>query len=438
MSETTVIQSVANFYYRLAREKDEPHFWQAAQVIETLERERDEARNSISDTVNHADMMRDEFKRIAACPGADDEIRGLCQRAIEGTNRRVPVLVELDATQAERDRLRRYAEGRTKALCEVTSALEALFALVNGESPSLLEGDHHYEMCEKAIALGNAALEQFEIDQESALGRVSPAKGTRAESPACGVSEDTSTPLSHADSQFPISSQSPQPTAEERAEMDALTQYHKPKEGLPVPRFAGCMDTCLAGGCTDYCTRTLEIAQCNLRLRAQEARNPTRSTDIVATLRHWADGPLGPMLRANLLQAADEIDAYRRQELSRLYPQPLVNVTDDGDLCIEWWKGDRKVTCYAKPDYPLIFVDERGPGETSRKIGEALDWLNEERHHAYPQSRRCDECGAGRGMCMHPGNGESPQTVRSSEAGPECQHGKSGFCTVCHQTGSSS
>lgn len=70
--------------------------------------------------------------------------------------------------------------------------------------------------------------------------------------------------------------------------------------------------------------------------------------------------------------------------------QPLVNVTDDGDLCIEWWKGDRKVTCYAKPDYPLIVVDERGPSETSRKIGEALDWLNEERHHAYPQPIKPD------------------------------------------------
>jgi hypothetical protein len=57
--------------------------------------------------------------------------------------------------------------------------------------------------------------------------------------------------------------------------------------------------------------------------------------------------------------------------------KPLVNVTDDGDLCVEWWKGERKLTCYAKPDYPVLFVDERGPGESSMTIAQALQWLHQ-------------------------------------------------------------
>lgn len=53
-----------------------------------------------SSAVDLVDMMRDEFQRIAACPGADAEIRELCQRAIERTDRRVPVVAELEATHA--------------------------------------------------------------------------------------------------------------------------------------------------------------------------------------------------------------------------------------------------------------------------------------------------------------------------------------------------
>jgi hypothetical protein len=142
-----------------------------------------------------------------------------------------------DAWRAECDQLRIYAE--------------LLKAEVRKEMAGVI--DELTTAADKAPSIGD--------DETYAIGRED---GARALHKA--VEKALGKPLE----QYEISNQSPQPTAEERAEMNALTQYHKPKEGLPTPRFVGCMDTCLAGGCTDYCTRTLEIAQGNLRLKTQE------------------------------------------------------------------------------------------------------------------------------------------------------------------------
>ena len=61
-------------------------------------------RAACSAAVDHLDLMRDEFMRIRACPGANEEIKGLCDRAISGVERRVPLIVEHDKLLAARAR----------------------------------------------------------------------------------------------------------------------------------------------------------------------------------------------------------------------------------------------------------------------------------------------------------------------------------------------
>jgi len=48
-------------------------------------------------TVDSLDLMRDEFKRIRSCPGATTEIQGLCDRAISGIERKVPLIIEAES-----------------------------------------------------------------------------------------------------------------------------------------------------------------------------------------------------------------------------------------------------------------------------------------------------------------------------------------------------
>jgi hypothetical protein len=48
------------------------------------------------------------------------------------------------------------------ALKRSHSALEALFAMVEGEVPSLLEDNHHFGLCRDAILAGSAALAAVE------------------------------------------------------------------------------------------------------------------------------------------------------------------------------------------------------------------------------------------------------------------------------------
>lgn len=50
------------------------------------------------------------------------------------------------------------ADGLRPILRQVTTALEGLLALVEGEVPSLLEDDHHWELSKNALEAGNAAL----------------------------------------------------------------------------------------------------------------------------------------------------------------------------------------------------------------------------------------------------------------------------------------
>jgi hypothetical protein len=47
------------------------------------------------------DLMRDEFMRIKVCPGANQEIIGLCERAITRVNQDIPVIVQRDNAEAE-------------------------------------------------------------------------------------------------------------------------------------------------------------------------------------------------------------------------------------------------------------------------------------------------------------------------------------------------
>lgn len=60
-----------------------------------------------SQTIDHLDLMIDEFQRIAASPGADDEITQLCERAIRNTRQKVPVIAQRDTLQAKVDQLTR-------------------------------------------------------------------------------------------------------------------------------------------------------------------------------------------------------------------------------------------------------------------------------------------------------------------------------------------
>ncbi|MCP4643093.1 MAG: hypothetical protein GY851_21785 [bacterium] len=59
-----------------------------------------------ADTLEHIDLMRDEFMRIRSCPGADAEIKGLCDRAITRTEQNVPVLRQRDEAVQECDALK--------------------------------------------------------------------------------------------------------------------------------------------------------------------------------------------------------------------------------------------------------------------------------------------------------------------------------------------
>ena len=76
-----------------------------------------------------------------------DRLRGVCDVLLDkalkydldraGISRREREAVELVELRAERDRLQ--------------AALKNLLALVEGECPSLLEGDHHYQMVLDAL-----------------------------------------------------------------------------------------------------------------------------------------------------------------------------------------------------------------------------------------------------------------------------------------------
>jgi hypothetical protein len=55
-------------------------------------------KTKLTDTL---DLMVDEFKRIRSCPGANAEIKGLCDRAIKNTYQHVPVIVQRDRAEEQ-------------------------------------------------------------------------------------------------------------------------------------------------------------------------------------------------------------------------------------------------------------------------------------------------------------------------------------------------
>jgi hypothetical protein len=59
------------------------------------------AQNENEQLTDTLDLMRDEFKRIRSCPGADQEIIVLCDRAITRITQNVPVIVQRDNAEAE-------------------------------------------------------------------------------------------------------------------------------------------------------------------------------------------------------------------------------------------------------------------------------------------------------------------------------------------------
>lgn len=75
----------------------------AADLIEQLERE-------LSQKIDALDMMRDEFRRIIACPGCNAEIEDLANRAQIKLIQHVPVIEQRDRAEREVSQLRAALE----------------------------------------------------------------------------------------------------------------------------------------------------------------------------------------------------------------------------------------------------------------------------------------------------------------------------------------
>jgi len=109
--------------------------------IAELERERNEARNQLKELIDEnaehvanvvkeqqraekavdiVDMQRDEFKRIRAlCHQTGvrgQELQGICDRAIACIEQTIPVIIQRDGAEAERDQLRKVADELAKQL----------------------------------------------------------------------------------------------------------------------------------------------------------------------------------------------------------------------------------------------------------------------------------------------------------------------------------
>lgn len=68
----------------------------SSEVCLRLDQALRKARAEVSQLTDHVDLMRDEFIRISINPGASSEIKGLCDRALETTKQRVPVICQRD------------------------------------------------------------------------------------------------------------------------------------------------------------------------------------------------------------------------------------------------------------------------------------------------------------------------------------------------------
>ncbi len=78
------------------REEGEVEFKQAKEWNDLCELELKNLRSIVQDQDDQLDLNRDEFLRIKACPGADDEIKQLCDRSQQVIVQRVPVIEQRD------------------------------------------------------------------------------------------------------------------------------------------------------------------------------------------------------------------------------------------------------------------------------------------------------------------------------------------------------
>ena len=73
--------------------------------VDNLNIDRDNMEIGRSLVQDHLDLMVDEFKRIKSCPKSNDEIKGLCVRAIKNTEQRVPLIRQRNGLLLHRDDL---------------------------------------------------------------------------------------------------------------------------------------------------------------------------------------------------------------------------------------------------------------------------------------------------------------------------------------------
>jgi len=107
----------------------------AAKRCQQVEKER----NKLTDSL---DLQRDEFKRINALVERDSEIAGLCERAIKDIEQRVPVIVQRDNFEQDRDSLKSKVEELEREKQTMGEQLDHLLAHCK---------DSECEVCSKII-----------------------------------------------------------------------------------------------------------------------------------------------------------------------------------------------------------------------------------------------------------------------------------------------
>ena len=81
----------------------------AYKEVENLMLKLAEAQATVARQQDRIDLQCDEFQRIAAIAG-NDEIKGLCDRAVKDIRQHVPVIQQRDQAEQQVARLRKFAE----------------------------------------------------------------------------------------------------------------------------------------------------------------------------------------------------------------------------------------------------------------------------------------------------------------------------------------
>lgn len=100
-TEDLISPTDSNVQYWTQRIMDEIEESFTSQRISQVIRELLKNDTQASANENALDMFRDEFKRIKACPDVSDEVKGLCDRAIQGIESRVPLIKQIERAEAE-------------------------------------------------------------------------------------------------------------------------------------------------------------------------------------------------------------------------------------------------------------------------------------------------------------------------------------------------